>query len=135
MEQLVILGPQPMLTTQLSTVLKFQFIEISFLVIYITQEGEPRKEGGWAEAEQWQQQDDQVEGNGVGFTPPVFKRVDISIISTVANVECADSRVSFRVSVRVWTDDWETNQQIIIFGQSVNCLKSFFIPKWDFENY
>lgn len=85
---------------------------ILLLLFYITQEGEPCKEGGWAEAEQRKQQDDQVEGDGAGFAPPVFKRADIrSIISTVTEIKRADGGVPSRLSVWVWTDDWGTNQQ------------------------
>lgn len=93
------------------------------LLFYITQEGEPCKEGGWAEAEQRKQQDDQVEGDGVGFVPPVFKRADIrSIISTVTEIKRADGGVPSRVSVWVWTDDWGTKQQ-----QKSSIEFSFFI--------
>lgn len=44
----------------------------------LTQEGEPGEEGGRAEAQQRQQQDDEVERDGVGFAPPLLERGAIS---------------------------------------------------------
>jgi len=72
----------------------------------LTQEREPGEERGGAEAEQRQQQRDEEEGDGVGFTPPVFKGGVRSFISTGGEVKADGGGVPSRVSVGKRTDHW-----------------------------
>lgn len=70
---------------------------------HLTQEGEPGEEGSRAEAEQRQQQDDEVQRDGVGFAPPLLEQ---GAISTAAADQRDDGRVVvFRLSVWKRTDD------------------------------
>lgn len=81
-------------------------------MVSITQEGEPGKEGSRAEAEQRQQQDDQVQRDGAGFTPPVSEGADVGCVAAVGEEKHFISGVSSPVGVRVRTDDCGTDQRL-----------------------
>lgn len=80
--------------------------------VSITEEGEPGEEGGGAEAEQRQQQHDQVQGDGAGFTPPVSKGADVrGRVATVGQEKHSVGGVPSPVAVRERTDDCGTHQR------------------------
>lgn len=74
----------------------------------VTEEGEPGEEGGRAEAEQRQQQDQQVEGDAAALPPPALEggHVRRGVAAVAAGeVEQAVGGVPSPVGVRVRTED------------------------------
>lgn len=74
------------------------------LKVELTQEGEPGKEGGRAEVEEGEEQQDEVERDGVSLTPPVVKHS----CRAVSAPHQQDTSIATMFGVRKWTYNcWE----------------------------